>query len=71
MDSICKTHSTEELKIVRVRFRNDKNGIIHCGVGKASFTAEALQQNIVALLTDLKKMKPAQAKGVFLKKIVI
>ena len=63
--------AVKKVKAGQVRFRNDKNGIIHCGVGKASFAAEALQQNIIALLTDLKKMKPAQAKGIFLQKLVI
>jgi large subunit ribosomal protein L1 len=63
--------AVQKAKAGQVRFRNDKNGIIHGGVGKASFTVEALEQNIRALLIDLKKMKPAQAKGTFLKKLVV
>lgn len=55
----------------QVRYRSDKNGIIHCSVGKMSFKPEALKQNIEALLADLKKAKPAGAKGTYLKKIVI
>lgn len=61
----------EKAKAGQVRYRNDKNAIIHCSVGKSSFDAQALQQNIEALLADLKKMKPAVAKGVYLKKLSI
>ena len=53
----------------QVRYRTDKNGIIHCGIGKASFAAEDLQKNLDSLLADLKKAKPSTAKGVYLKKI--
>ncbi len=56
-------------KAGQVRYRTDKNGIIHCGIGKASFDAEALKQNLDALLADLKKAKPSAAKGIYLKKI--
>ena len=53
----------------QVRYRTDKNGIIHCGIGKASFAAEDLLKNLDSLLADLKKAKPSTAKGVYLKKI--
>ena len=56
-------------KAGQVRYRTDKNGIIHCGIGKASFTPEDLMQNLDTLLADLKKAKPSTAKGVYLKKI--
>ncbi len=55
----------------QVRYRTDKNGIIHSMVGKASFTAQALQENIVALLQDLKKAKPSSAKGIYFKKLTL
>ena len=55
----------------QVRYRADKAGVVHCSVGKASFEATALKQNIEFLLTDLKRMKPANAKGIYLKKLVI
>jgi len=58
-------------KAGQVRFRTDKNGIIHAGVGKVGFEAAAIRQNIEALLADLKKLKPASAKGVFLKKVTL
>ena len=56
-------------KAGQVRYRTDKNGIIHCGIGKASFAADALKQNLDTLLADLKKAKPSASKGVYLKKI--
>lgn len=55
----------------QVRYRSDKNGIIHCSVGKISFNPEALKKNIETLVSDLKKAKPTSAKGIYLKKIVI
>jgi large subunit ribosomal protein L1 len=56
-------------KAGQVRYRTDKNGIIHCTVGKISFSPEDLIENIAALIIDLKKVKPSSAKGVYLKKI--
>lgn len=56
-------------KAGQVRYRTDKNGIIHCGIGKTSFAAEALKENLDTLLADLNKAKPSAAKGVYLKKI--
>ena len=56
-------------KAGQVRYRTDKNGIIHCGIGKTSFTAEDLKENLDTLLTDLNKAKPGASKGVYLKKI--
>jgi large subunit ribosomal protein L1 len=56
-------------KAGQVRYRNDKGGIIHCTIGKASFAPEHLKNNLKALLADLQKARPAAAKGVFLQKI--
>lgn len=58
-------------KAGQVRYRADKGGIIHGAIGKLTFDAAALKQNLEALLNDLKKAKPATAKGVYLKKISI
>ena len=63
--------AVKNAKAGQVRFRTDKAGIIHCTLGKVSFTAEALQENLIALLGDLKKMKPAAAKGVYIKKVTL
>ena len=49
----------------------DKTGIIHCTIGKLDFTVEALQQNLAALMADLKKAKPAAVKGTYLKKLFV
>jgi large subunit ribosomal protein L1 len=54
-----------------VRYRNDKNGIIHTTIGKVDFSAEALKDNLVALLSDLRKAKPTSAKGVYMKKVTL
>ncbi len=55
----------------QVRFRTDKAGIIHCGIGNVDFEAKALQENLNALIAALVKGKPTSAKGVFLKKISV
>jgi len=56
-------------KAGQVRYRNDKNGIIHTTIGKVDFDADALKGNLEALLVALKKAKPSAAKGVFIKKV--
>ena len=58
-------------KAGQVRFRTDKNGIIHAGVGKIDFEATALKQNVEALLVDLRKLKPSSSKGVYMKKVTL
>jgi large subunit ribosomal protein L1 len=55
----------------QVRYRADKAGIIHCTIGKISFDPQALNDNLTALLHDLNKVKPASAKGVYLKKVSV
>src|SRR5690606_33159978 len=55
----------------QIRYRIDKNGIIHCTIGKVSFDAEAIRQNLETLLIDLKKVKPATAKGVYFRKVTL
>lgn len=61
--------AVSDAKSGQVRYRTDKNGIIHCTVGKADFSAEDLVENIAALMVDLRKAKPASSKGVYFKKI--
>lgn len=53
----------------QVRYRTDKNGIIHSSVGKVEFSADDIIENIVALVQDIKKAKPSSSKGQYLKKI--
>ena len=61
--------AVNDAKSGQVRYRTDKNGIIHCPVGKADFAADDILENMVALITDLKKAKPTSSKGHYLKKI--
>lgn len=63
--------AVKNAKAGQVQFRIDKAGIIHCTIGKASFSAEQLQENFVALLTALHKAKPAAAKGQYFKRVSV
>ncbi|KTD48109.1 50S ribosomal protein L1 [Legionella quinlivanii] len=63
--------AVSDAKSGQVRYRTDKNGIIHCTVGKLDFSADDIIENISALIVDLKKAKPASSKGVYLKKITL
>jgi large subunit ribosomal protein L1 len=63
--------AVKNAKAGQVRYRNDKNGIIHTTIGKVDFKAEQLQENLEALLSALKRAKPSVAKGVFIKKVTI
>jgi large subunit ribosomal protein L1 len=58
-------------KAGQVRFRADKAGVLHCSLGKASFSPDALKDNLRALLADLQKAKPASSKGVYLRRISV
>lgn len=61
--------AVKNAKAGQVRFRADKGGVIHGGIGKVTFDASAIKENLEALIADLKKAKPASAKGIYLKKI--
>lgn len=63
--------AVKNAKSGQVQYRNDKAGIIHAGIGKASFDVKALEENIKALIEALKKAKPSSAKGTFLKKMSV
>ncbi|MFY2509842.1 50S ribosomal protein L1 [Vibrio pectenicida] len=63
--------AVKNAKAGQVRYRNDKNGIIHTTIGKANFSGEQIKENLEALLVALKKAKPSSAKGTFLQKISI
>lgn len=58
-------------KAGQVRYRSDKAGVVHCTLGKVDFDGQKLTENLVALLHDLQKVKPAAAKGVYLRKVTI
>jgi large subunit ribosomal protein L1 len=58
-------------KAGQVRYRTDRNGIIHGSIGRVGFEASAIKANLEALLSDLKKVKPSTSKGVYLRKITL
>jgi large subunit ribosomal protein L1 len=63
--------AVKNAKAGQVRYRVDKGGVVHCTIGKASFEIDALKANLLALITDLQKAKPAASKGVYLKKVTL
>lgn len=63
--------AVQNAKAGQVRYRTDKTGIIHCPIGKTSFSADDLKTNLEALLADLKKAKPSSAKGIYMKKVTV
>ena len=63
--------AVKNAKAGQVRFRTDKAGIIHSTIGKVTFESNALRENLAALLNDLMKLKPASAKGQYVKKVAV
>jgi len=63
--------AVKNAKSGQARFRTDKNGIIHASVGKIEFTADAIRANVEAIIGEVRKLKPSQAKGVYFKKITL
>jgi len=61
--------AVQNAKAGQVRYRTDKNGIVHGGIGKIDFDLDAIRGNLQAVLADVKKAKPAASKGVYMKKI--
>ncbi|MDN6296862.1 MAG: 50S ribosomal protein L1 [Halomonas sp.] len=63
--------AVKNAKAGQVRFRTDKNGIIHTTLGKADFDATAIKGNLEALVADLKRLKPSTSKGIYFKKMTL
>jgi large subunit ribosomal protein L1 len=63
--------AVKNAKAGQVRYRVDKAGIVHATIGRANFETSALKENLVALLADLQKAKPAASKGIYLKRITV
>ncbi|MDX8380471.1 MAG: 50S ribosomal protein L1 [Gallionella sp.] len=63
--------AVKNAKSGQVQYRNDKNGIIQCTIGRASFESDALRENMIALIDALIKAKPTTTKGVFMQKVSI
>jgi large subunit ribosomal protein L1 len=63
--------AVKNAKAGQVRYRAEKGGIIHGGIGKISFETVAIKENLEALIADLKKSKPSTSKGVYLQRIAL
>lgn len=63
--------AVKNAKSGQVRYRSDKAGVVHASIGRANFTAEQLQDNLKTFINDLKRAKPAAAKGMYIKKIAV
>jgi len=63
--------AVQELKAGKVEFRVEKAGIVHCPIGKASFGAEKLTENFLALLEMILKLKPASSKGLYIRSVAV
>ena len=63
--------AVKELKAGRVEFKVDKTGIVHTTVGKISFSAEQLKENVMALMDTIIRAKPSSSKGTYLKSVAI
>src|SRR5271170_2233861 len=63
--------AVKNAKAGQVQYRVDKAGIVHCTIGRASFEVDALKTNLVALIADLQKAKPAASKGIYLKRVTL
>lgn len=63
--------AVKNTKAGQAQYRVDKAGIIHASIGRVGFSAEQVEQNAAALLTDLKRAKPATSKGIYIKKITL
>jgi large subunit ribosomal protein L1 len=63
--------AVKNAKAGQARYRVDKAGIVHCAIGRAGFETSALKDNLLALIGDLQKAKPAASKGIYLKRITL
>ena len=55
----------------QARYRTDKAGIIHCSIGAANFDNVKLQENLIAVLRDIRRLKPTTSKGVYIRKVTL
>jgi large subunit ribosomal protein L1 len=63
--------AVKNAKSGQVRYRTDKGGIVHAQIGRASFESVALKENLLALVADLQKIKPATSKGIYVRKVTL
>ena len=65
------SEAVKNAKAGQVQFRTDKAGIVHCTIGRASFSEADLLENFKALIDALNKNKPSSSKGVYLKRVAL
>lgn len=65
------SEAVKNAKTGQVRYRNDKNGIIHATIGRINFKTQSIKENFNVFLESIKKAKPPQSKGIYIKKIVL
>jgi large subunit ribosomal protein L1 len=63
--------AVKNAKAGQVQYRTDKGGIVHCTIGRASFSVEDLKENLAALLDALQRAKPASSKGIYFKRLSV
>ena len=63
--------AVKNAKAGQVRYRVDKAGIVHCTIGRANFESAALKENLMVLVADLQRAKPAASKGIYLKRVTV
>lgn len=63
--------AVKNAKAGQVRFKTDKTGIVHCSIGKLKFSIDELKGNLKALIAEVKKLKPASSKGIYIKKVTV
>ena len=63
--------AVKNAKAGQARYRVDKAGVVHCAIGRAGFEVRALKENLLALIADLQKAKPAASKGIYLKRVTL
>ncbi len=63
--------AVKNAKAGQVRYRTDKGGIVHCSIGRVSFNAEALTENLRALIKELNRVKPAATKGIYIRRVTV
>jgi large subunit ribosomal protein L1 len=64
-------NAVRNAKAGQARYRVDKAGVVHCAIGRAGFEEKALKENLLALIADLQKAKPAASKGIYLKRVTL
>jgi large subunit ribosomal protein L1 len=63
--------AVKNAKAGMAKFRTDKAGIVHCSIGAADFAPEKIKDNLIAVMRDIRKQKPASSKGIFIKKVTL